>query len=277
VSPRRQPLPPRVQGPPSSSPEPPAGRAPLPTDAATLAPLPDAFHETLLRGLGELRLDLSSTQIQALDAHVRLLLAWTEAINLTAIRDPVAVARDHLLDSLTAVPVLREIGAERMVDLGSGGGLPGIPLAVALPASRVLLVESIGKKARFLETAVAALQLQDRVGVAAERAEALAIPGRERDAADAVTIRAVGPLAELIELAFPLLRVGGRLIAWKREPLHEELAAGRNAARALAGEISVLPVTLTDMTDRRLIVVTKTRPTARRFPRPPAERRAHPL
>ena len=123
-------------------------------------------------------------QRAAIDGHVRLLLAWTAAINLTAIRDPAEVAIAHVLDSLTAVPLLRAMGIDAFVDIGSGGGLPGLPLAIALPARRALLVESTGKKARFLETAVAAVMPEAQGGdvpgsdppvdVAAVRAEALA-------------------------------------------------------------------------------------------------------
>lgn len=267
MSPEREPLPPRF----------PPERAPLPDDASGLAPLPDIFHETLRDGLAALRLEPTVAQLHELDSYIRLLLAWTEAINLTGIREPQAVARDHLIDSLTAVPVLRDAGATAILDLGSGGGLPGIPLAIVLPELRVLLVESIGKKARFLATAVRALGIGDRVTVAAERAESLATPGRERQRFDAVTVRAVAPLPELIELAFPLLRVGGRLVAWKRGPLGAELVAGRNAARGIGGEVQVVPVTAPGLTDHCLVVVTKLHPTPRRFPRSPAERHAKPL
>jgi 16S rRNA (guanine527-N7)-methyltransferase len=242
-----------------------------------LPPLPAEFNETLAGGLTELGLALGPAQLEALDDYVRLLLRWTEAINLTAIRDPGAVARDHLLDSLAGVAVLRETGADRILDLGSGGGLPGIPLAIAMPEPRFLLVESIGKKAGFLRTAVAAADLGGRVTVAAERAEALAEPGREREGWAAVTVRAVATLPELIELAFPLLRVGGHLLAWKREPLADELAASRNAARAMGGEIEVREVPVRALAERRIVVVEKQRPTPRRYPRPPAERRSRPL
>jgi 16S rRNA (guanine527-N7)-methyltransferase len=274
VSPRREPLPSRHAR--SAPPE----REPLPADASDLPPLPAEFHETLTQGLSALGLNLSPDQTAAFDAYVRLLLRWTQAINLTAIRDPEAVARDHLVDSLAGAAVLRDAAAQRVLDLGSGGGLPGIPLAIAMPQARFLLVESIGKKARFLRTAVGAaagVGLPERVAVAAERAEDLATPGRERDQWDAVTVRAVAALPELIELAFPLLRVGGRLVAWKREPLADEVAAARNAARALGGELDVRLVPVEGLAERRLVVIEKRRPTPRRFPRPPAERRAHPL
>src|SRR6185295_13804538 len=101
---------------------------------------------TLAAGLGALGVPLDAGQLGTLDAFVRLLLAWTSAINLTAIREPVALAREHLLDSLSAIPLLAGMPHAGIVDLGSGGGLPGIPIAIALPTARVVLVDSIGKK-----------------------------------------------------------------------------------------------------------------------------------
>src|SRR6185295_6018856 len=96
----------------------------------------------------------------AIGDHVRLLLAWTAAINLTAIRDPVAAAREHVLDSLAALPLLRARGTPDLLDLGSGGGFPGVPLAIGLPRARTVLVESVGKKATFLAAVVDALELR---------------------------------------------------------------------------------------------------------------------
>ena len=279
VSPGREPLPSRPPGPraargPAAIP----AREPLPTSALDLPALPPLFEDTVRTALAELDLQLDATQFAAIDRFVRLLLRWTQAINLTAIREPEAVARDHIVDSLSAVPLLRDLGAAAVLDLGSGGGLPGLPLAIAMPSLRLLLVESVGKKASFLRTAVAAEPtLHGRIEVVAERAEALAMPGRERGRLGVVTVRAVGALAELIELAFPLLAVGGSLVAWKRDPVDLELAAGRNAARALGGEVTVHDVPVAALAGRRLIRVQKTRPTPPRFPRSPAERRSRPL
>ncbi|HYX12605.1 MAG TPA: RsmG family class I SAM-dependent methyltransferase, partial [Candidatus Acidoferrum sp.] len=126
-------------------------RSPLPTDVGSLPPLPAEFDGRLSAGLDALAIDLPPDARSKLVDHVRLLLAWNESINLTAIRDPVAAATAHVVDSLSAVPLLRREGVRAFLDLGSGGGFPGIPLAVALPADRAVLVESIGKKARFLE------------------------------------------------------------------------------------------------------------------------------
>jgi 16S rRNA (guanine527-N7)-methyltransferase len=155
--------------------------------------------------------------------HLRLLLAWSVAVNLTAITDPVVAVRRHVLDSLAATPLLRERRIDAFVDIGSGGGYPGLPLAVTVPARRALLVDSVGKKARFLEAAATVTGLADSVQVFAGRAERLAGDGRHRERWPAVVARAVGDLAEVAELGLPLLARGGILVAWKRGDLRTEL------------------------------------------------------
>jgi 16S rRNA (guanine527-N7)-methyltransferase len=226
----------------------------------------------------------------AIDGHVRLLLAWNAAINLTAIRDPVAIAIRHVIDSLTGLAVLRERGIDRFVDLGSGGGFPGIPLAAALPADRALLIDSIGKKVRFLATVVDAVGLGDHVAAEPARSESLAASRSDRGRWPAVTARAVGPLAELIELAFPLLQPGGVLVAWKRRStedplgLEEEVAASRRALVAIdpgyritvEAPVGAAP-DLVDLVDHRLVIVERgTDPVAATWPRDPATRRRQP-
>lgn len=237
-------------------------RRPLPTRVEDLEPLPPEYHVALERGLEELGLELDPAARQALDDHARLLLAWTRAINLTAIRDPAKVATLHVLDSLAAVPVLRALGADALLDLGSGGGYPGLPLAIALPA-RAMLVESVGKKAGFLRTAVAATGLDGRVAVAAERAEILANDPAHHEAWPVVVARAVAALPRLAELALPLVRPGGVLVAWKRLPLEEELRASLDP-RLGAGEPHVEPVAVSALAGHRLVVVPKVRSGERR-------------
>jgi 16S rRNA (guanine527-N7)-methyltransferase len=205
---------------------------------------------------------------------MRLLLAWTPFINLTGIRDPNAVALGHVVDSLSAVAALRDLGVARFIDLGSGGGVPGIPLAAALPANEALLVEPIGKKARFLETVVAATGLGDRVRVAATRAETLADDPARRDRWPAVLARAVAPLAELVELAFPLLERGGVLVAWKRGDLAAERTYADRAMRSLGGgDRREIQVEVPGLTGHRLVVLTRTGQVPPGYPRDPAVRR----
>jgi 16S rRNA (guanine527-N7)-methyltransferase len=198
-------------------------------------------------------------------------------VNLTAIRDPLAAVAAHVLDALAAVAMLRQEGVRALLDLGSGGGYPGLPLAIALPAERALLVDSIGKKARFLATAVAGLGLADRVEVAAERAETMAVDPRHRERWPAVTARAVAALPELVELAFPLLAPGGLLVAWKRSAIGEERARAMPALVALGGgTLDILRVAPPAPAGHVLVVCRKTGGTPSGWPRSPAERVRHP-
>ncbi len=224
-------------------------------------------------GLG----DLPPFAAAALANHLRLLLAWNAAVNLTAIRDPHAAVAAHVLDSLSAVMPLRERGVRALLDLGSGGGYPGLALAIALPAERALLVDSVGKKARFLAAAVAGLGLAARVDVAAERAETLAADPRHRERWPAVTARAVAPLADLVELAFPLLAPGGVLVAWKGSGIGTERERAMHALAALGGgTLEVVETPPPAPAGHVLVICRKTGRTAPAWPRSPAERARHP-
>jgi 16S rRNA (guanine527-N7)-methyltransferase len=239
--------------------------------------LPAAYDDAMDEGLAALGLSLDPRARSAIDGHIRLLLAWTRSINLTAIRDPAAAAVAHVVDSLSAVQLVRARGVDRLLDLGSGGGLPGFPLAVALPASGALLVEPVGKKAAFLETVVAATGLGDRVHVASARAETLSADPAHRGRWPLVTARAVASLADLVELAFPLLARGGCLVAWKRGDLGEEIDGGRRAMIALGGgRLEEHPVQVQRLAGHVLVAVTRTGTVPDGFPRDPATRKRHP-
>jgi 16S rRNA (guanine527-N7)-methyltransferase len=253
------------------------GREPLPAHVRDTPALPAAYHDALAEGLAHLRLSLDGAALAVIEGHVRLLLAWTGAINLTGIRDPAAVALGHVVDSLTAVDRLRSRRVERMLDMGSGGGFPGVPLAAAIPSLQVDLLEPIAKKARFLATVVQATGLAPRVSVITARAEDLARDPDRRGAWPAVTARAVGSTAELVELAFPLLVEGGVLIAWKRGKIAGELVAARRAIDALGGgTLEVDDAHVRDLAGHRLVVATRTGSVSAAYPREPAARRRRP-
>jgi 16S rRNA (guanine527-N7)-methyltransferase len=271
-------------------------RPQLPTDAASLTPMGPAFDAALDDGLGELGLldDAAASAVarRSYEVHARLLREWGAAINLTAIRDPAEVARRHVCDSLSAVSVLRQrlTAGATLLDLGSGGGYPGLPLGAALPLGRVGLVDATSKKARFLAVAARAVVTTleagrrgtdvptPRIEAIHERAEDLADDGGERAGADVVTARAVGALAEVIEIGLPLLREGGILVAWKREEeragLGAELRDAGSIIRACGGgHLEVVVVSARSLPGHRLVVVPKSRPTPAAFPRPASVRR----
>ena len=236
-------------------------RESLPTRVDDLPPLPPEYDAALDAGLAALPVSLTAAARAAIDDHVRLLLAWNRAINLTAITDPAKVAVLHVVDSLTAVPVVGvRRGSARLLDLGSGGGYPGIPLAATATDAEVTLVESIGKKARFLEAAVDVARLGARVTVVGARAETLAAAIRqgELEPFDAVTAPAVGSLADLVALAFPLLVDGGRLVAWKRGDMTAEIKAATLAAMPLGGaRITIRSIAVPGLEGHILVVIEK--------------------
>ena len=182
--------------------------------------LPADLAPLLRAGLVDLQLD-PALETPLLD-YLSLLLRWNRTYNLTAVRDPREMVTKHLLDSLAMHPYvdgLAQAGGA-LADLGTGAGLPGIPLAIAKPGLRVTLVESAGKKARFMREAVRQLKLAD-VQVAESRIEALDMPG----AFDAITARALATLPLLVEWGGPLLKPDGRLLAMKGVEPAEEIAA----------------------------------------------------
>ena len=218
-----------------------------------------AFHESLAAQ----HIELEPGEIERLGTHLHMLLEANERFNLTAIRDPAEAWVRHVADSLSLVPFLGETGAREVVDLGSGGGFPGIPLAIVMPDVRFTLVESVGKKARFLQEVVQRLELAN-VTVLQERAEQVAeFKGGLRESFDAVVCRAVGALASLVELSLPLVRVDGWLIAIKGEKAPEEIEGAARALHELHGEVAATHRTPTGT----IVAVRKNAKTSRLYPR----------
>src|SRR4029079_13421617 len=174
-------------------------REPLPTRVMDTPPLPTAYDAALRDGLSAIPVALSAEARAAIDGHVRLLLAWTESINLTGIREPAAVALGHVVDSLTGRALIAAATPQGVLDLGSGGGSPGIPLAASLrddrPDLEVTLRAPSRHKDRILHTAVPATRLDRTVRVVAGRAEDLAGDPPTRSSWDVVTARALAATA----------------------------------------------------------------------------------
>lgn len=260
----------------------PPRRVALPDHADATPALDPIFFEVLERGLKALPLDLDVATRDAIAAHARLLLAWNEHVNLSGLRTPEQVARGHVLDALLAVNPLRAVCGERpsLLDLGSGGGFPGLPLALALPVSRAALVDSIGKKAAFLKIAAANVANLVQVDVLAERAEDLAEEHDQREAWDVVTARAVGSVAEVAELGLPLVRVGGHVVAWK-SAVTSELSDAKRIVGSVGGantRVVELPgAAEVGLRGHCLVVIDKVRSTPDGYPRGAGERRRRPL
>ncbi len=207
-----------------------------------------------------------------LERFVELFLARNATLNLSAARDAEAV-REHVRDSLTLAPYL----TDSLVDIGSGGGFPAIPLAIAT-GRRITLVESLVKKARYLEAIVADLGLGSTVSVRAQRAEDAARDPALREAFGSATARAVASLTTVIELTVPFLRVGGAALLQRGRLDARERAAGVDAALVLGAELESERVGVAGEGDeRRIVVVRKRQPTGPRFPRRPGVPARRPL
>ena len=209
----------------------------------------------------------------AAEAYVALLLDANARLNLTRVVEPEAVARLHLLDSLAALPLLDEAEATSALDRGSGGGVPGLILAMARPGTAWTLVDSVRKKVDALRAFADALGLTN-VTVVAERAEILG-RGTTRESHDAVTARACAALPVLAEYALPLVRIGGSLLAWKGRIRSEELEAGEAASALLGGGAPELRTSV--VAGHSFVLVSKVGPTPERYPRRPGLPARRPL
>ena len=194
------------------------------------------LETSLVDSAAQLGVELTDAQLARLDQLGAALREGNRRVNLTRITEPAAIETRHFLDSLSAaVPLLDRLRAGealRLVDVGSGGGMPGLPLKIAFPALRVTLVESVGKKADFLRSTVAELGLPD-VEVVAERAEVAGRAEAHRDTYDWVTARALGTLPVVIELCAPFLGPGGLLVAQRSGDLDADVVAAAPAFKAL--------------------------------------------
>ena len=222
-------------------------------------------------------LELPAGFADAVERFVVLLLEANARLNLTRVVEPDAVARLHLLDSLAALPLLDALAPRRACDLGSGGGVPGIVLALARPEVHWTLIDSVRRKADAVRSFVETLGMRN-VTVVALRAEIFGRDGAARESFDLATARACAALPVLVEYALPLLRVGGTLLAWKGPVSSDELSAGDAASAHLGGgEPRVRAAGFEALGDHRFVIVRKERPTPHRFPRRPGEASRRPL
>ncbi|MEP7082035.1 MAG: 16S rRNA (guanine(527)-N(7))-methyltransferase RsmG [Chloroflexota bacterium] len=215
----------------------------------------------------------------AVERFVELLLDANTRLNLTRVTEPDAVARLHLLDSLSALPLLDSFAPSTALDLGSGGGVPGLVLALARPGIRWTLVDSVGKKCDAMRGFADALGLGS-VAVVAQRAEILGHDPRHRERYDLVTARACAALPVLAEYALPLVAVGGALVAWKGalSSTDDEAVQGAEAAALLGGGAPAIHETeVRALAQHRLLVIPKERATPAPYPRRPGEPARRPL
>lgn len=214
-------------------------------------------------------LSLTPRQVSALTLYEHELIEWNQKFNLTAIRDPESIRTKHFLDSLSCALAWKSATPpQRLVDVGTGAGFPGIVLKILYPAMQLTLVESVGKKVTFCQHMVQKLALEN-VNVIHTRAEELGRKPEHRESYDWAVARAVAGLNILSEYLLPLVRIGGTMLAQKGESGPAEAQSAENAMKLLGGKLKkLIPIHLPGVADDRFLVLAdKVAATPPKYPR----------
>ena len=232
----------------------------------------EQMKKTLLSELPSLALTLPEERIDTLCVFGAAMVKQNEVMNLTAITESAAVAKLHLLDSLTVLKAA-DLAGKTLIDVGCGAGFPGVPLAIACPDAKVTLLDSLGKRVKWLEETLP--QLGVNATCITARAEEAVVKCRE--SYDFATSRAVARLNILLELTAPYVKVGGAVLAMKGAAAQEELAEAKTAISKLGLSLEkVLPFSI-DGAEHSVIVLRKVKATPAQFPRRYAKIKAQPL
>ena len=232
----------------------------------------DTMRKTLEAGLPALGLTLTDGQKQTLCDFGAAVVKQNEVMNLTAITEPEAVGKLHLLDSLTVAATV-DLEGKTLIDVGCGAGFPGVPTAISCPGAKVTLLDSLGKRVKWLETILPQLGISAEC-VTARAEEAVA---DRRETYDYATSRAVARLNILLELTAPYVKVGGAVLAMKGAAAKEELAEAAGAIKKLGLKLETVKEYPIDGASHSVIVLRKVAPTPKPYPRRYAKIKQSPL
>lgn len=222
--------------------------------------------------------ELDETALNNFDMLAQMLVDWNGRINLTAITDPMGIVYKHFADSLTAFAAVDIPQGATFVDVGTGGGFPGMPLLIARPDLNGVLLDSTKKKLMFVDYCLNKLNLNNQGKTLHMRAEEAGIKLELRNHFDFSFSRAVANLRDLSEYCLPLTKVGGTFVALKGAKAQEEIEKAKAAIKILGGEIvDVKQLFLSDMGERNIVVIKKSSPTPPKYPRASAKIAKEPL
>lgn len=224
--------------------------------------------EILNKGLKELGISLEKSQIDAFIQYYDLLVEWNSFMNLTAITDFQEVCIKHFLDSLSLSKIMDCHQKLQVIDIGTGAGFPGIPLKIAFPELKITLLDSLGKRVKFLNEVIERLNLKDIEAIHG-RAEDYAKPTALRESYDVCVSRAVANLATLSEYCLPYVKIDGVFVSYKSEKVVEEMEQAKKAINLLGGKIVSQNEFTLPYSDiyRNLLVIQKEKITPKKYPR----------
>ena len=230
------------------------------------------MEKTLNEGLNALGLSLPQERQETLCAFARAMVKQNEVMNLTAITEDAQVAKLHLLDSLTVL-CCADLRGKNLIDVGCGAGFPGVPLAIACPEANITLLDSLGKRVKWLEETLPQLGIEAEC-VTARAEEAVA---QRRETYDFATSRAVARLNILLELTAPYVKVGGAVLAMKGAAAKEELNECAGAIKKLGLQLEEVREFPVDGASHAVIILRKIAPTPKQYPRRYAKIKQLPL
>lgn len=236
----------------------------------------EEFSKELTKLASKIEIELSLDEIEKLYKFMYLLLEWNEKINLTAITEPEDIILKHFVDSITIRKYIKS--ENKVLDMGTGAGFPGIPLKIISSDTYFTLVDSLNKRIIFLNEVCDKLKL-DKIENIHSRAEELAKNKKYREQYDVVTSRAVARLASLVEYMLPFVKVGGRCICMKGSNVDEELIEAKKAINVLGGEIEKVDKFLLPNSDieRNIVIIKKIKNTSCKYPRKPGTATKQPI
>ena len=236
----------------------------------------ERFEKSLREKVEKLGIELNDYQVKQFYNYMKLLIEWNKKINLTAIIDPEDIILKHFIDSLTIAKYINE--KDKIADIGTGAGFPGIPIKILNPENEMLLVDSLNKRIKFLEMVIQEDKLKN-IKVLHGRAEEIGRNKAYRGNFDVVTSRAVAKLNILLEYMLPLLKLGGKCICLKGPNIEEELEEARNAIKILGGQIDKIEQMELPYSDNRrnIIIIKAVKQSPNKYPRKPGTPTTSPL